>query len=144
MQLRHLKTVMQPTDGICKVTSICWSENHHKMAVVTTDRVVHLFNENGERKDKFSTKPSDKGPKNYIVRAMHFSPDSTKLAVAQSDQIVFIYNLGTNWGEKKSICNKFHQTSPVTCLTWPQTHPNEVVFGLAEGKVKIGQLRTNK
>jgi len=27
--------------------------------------------------------------------------------VAQSDNIVFIYKLGVEWGEKKSICNKF-------------------------------------
>lgn len=144
MQLRHLKTIMPPAEGICKVTAICWSANNKRLAVVTVDRVVHLFDEHGERKDKFSTKPADKGPKNYIVRQMQFSPDSTKLAVAQSDQIVFIYKLGLEWGEKKSICNKFHQSSPVTSLTWPSAHPNEVVFGLAEGKVKIGQLRTNK
>lgn len=30
--------------------------------MVTTDRVVHLFDENGEKKDKFSTKPSDPDP----------------------------------------------------------------------------------
>jgi hypothetical protein len=27
----------------------------------------------------------------YLVRGMAFSPDSTKLAVAQSDNIVFVY-----------------------------------------------------
>ncbi|KAF1773853.1 WD40/YVTN repeat-like-containing domain [Phytophthora cactorum] len=32
----------------------------------------------------------------------------------------------------------------VTTLTWPSTHPNEIVFGLADGKVKVGQLRSNK
>ena len=55
--------------------------------------------ENGERCDKFSTKPADsKGPKSYIVTGMVFSQDSTKLAVAQSDNIVFIYKLGLEWG----------------------------------------------
>jgi intraflagellar transport protein 172 len=38
---------------------------------------------------------------------MAFSPDSQKLAIAQSDNIVFVYKLGSDWGEKKSICNKF-------------------------------------
>lgn len=38
-------------------------------------------------------------------------------------------------GAKKSICNKFLQQSPVTCLTWPLGQPNCVVFGLADGKV---------
>ncbi|CAN0432236.1 unnamed protein product, partial [Ectocarpus sp. 8 AP-2014] len=73
-----------------------------------------------------------------------FSPDSTRLAVAQSDSIVFVYKLGLEWGESKSICNKFPQPSPITCMSWPEARPNEVVFGLAEGKVKIGQLKSNR
>ena len=52
--------------------------------------------------------------------------------------------LGAEWGEKKSICNKFVQSHPVTCITWPAEHPAELVFGTAEGKMKIGQLKTNK
>lgn len=78
------------------------------------------------------------------MRGLAFSPDSTKLAVAQSDNIVFIYKIGLEWGDKKSICNKFPQQSSITALTWPTTHPNEIVFGLADGKVKVGQLRSNK
>lgn len=46
--------------------------------------------------------------------------------------------------QSKSICNKFPQPSPITCMSWPDARPNEVVFGLAEGKVKIGQLKSNK
>jgi len=34
-------------------------------------------------------------PKNYIVTAMAFSPDSTKLAIAQSDCIVFVYKVSS-------------------------------------------------
>ncbi len=81
---------------------------------------------------------------------MSFCPDPTqaKLAVAQSDNIVFVYKWATGgeniWDGKKSICNKFAGTSPVTSLVWPTNHPFEVVYGLAEGKVKIGQLRSNK
>jgi intraflagellar transport protein 172 len=52
--------------------------------------------------------------------------------------------LGSDWNEKKSICNKFIQSSPVTCIVWPEGHHNEVVFGVAEGKVKLGMLKTNK
>lgn len=71
---------------------------------------MHLCDENGERKDKFSTKPADaKSAKNYTVRGMCWAPDCTKLAIAQSDNIVFVYKLGAEWGEKKSICNKFAQ-----------------------------------
>ena len=140
MQLRHLKTIHAPQEGIAKVTAICWSPSNKKLAVVTTDRVVHLCDENGERRDKFSTKPADsKGPKAYLVRGMAWSPDSTKLAIAQSDNIAFVYKLGSEWGDKKSICNKFQQASPVTSIVWPEQRPNELVFGLAEGKVKVGQ-----
>lgn len=31
-----------------------------RLAVATSDRIVHLFDESGERRDKFSTKPADK------------------------------------------------------------------------------------
>ena len=103
-----------------------------------------MFDEDGNRKDKFPTKPCDKGPKNYIVRAMAFSPNSDKLAIAQTDNMVFVYKLGTEWGEKKSICNKFQHSSPVTCLVWPEKRPNEIYYGLAEGKVKVGQMKTHK
>jgi intraflagellar transport protein 172 len=70
----------------------------------------------------------------------------------QSQQVVITWHgplpltcrLGAAWDEKKSICNKFLQGSPVTSLAWPQDHHNEVVFGVAEGKVKLGMLKTNK
>ena len=52
--------------------------------------------------------------------------------------------LGASWSDKKSICNKFSQSSSVTCVTWPTLHSNQVVFGLQDGKMKVGQLRTNK
>mmetsp|Transcript_43192 Transcript_43192/g.92156 ORF Transcript_43192/g.92156 Transcript_43192/m.92156 type:complete len:1765 (-) Transcript_43192:92-5386(-) len=144
MQLRYLKNLHAPVDGMQKVTSISWSSNTTKLATVGADKIVQLFDEHGEKQDRFSTKPADKAARTYIVRAIEFSPDGTKLAVAQSDNIVFVYKLGNEWKDKKSICNKFAQTSSVTCLTWPQGHPNEVVFGLAEGKVKVGQLKSNK
>ena len=142
---RHLKTIHAPQEGIAKVTGICWSANNRRLAIVTTDRVVHLCDDLGERRDKFSTKPADpKGAKTYVVRGMSWSPDSSKLAVAQSDNIVFVYKLGHEWGDKKSICNKFQQGSSITCICWPESRPNELVFGLAEGKMKVGQLRSNK
>ena len=201
MQLRYLKTVLPPDEGIKKVTAVAWyarapsprppaasrprvlsrcgngtrdgtltfllgpppaltralihpprltlvlprSPNSKRMAAVTTDRVVQLFDDNGDKRDKFSTKPSNPdGPKNFVVRGMAFSPDSTKLAIAQSDNIVFVYKLGVEWGDKKSICNKFLQHHPVAALAWPQERHNEVVFALTDGKVKVGQLKTNK
>jgi intraflagellar transport protein 172 len=34
--------------------------------------------------------------------------------------------------------------SPVTCLVWPHGQEHEMVFGIAEGKVKMGHEKTNK
>lgn len=66
---------------------------------------------------------------------MAFSPQSDKLAIAQSDNMVFVYKIGLEWGEKKSICNKFQHSSSISCLVWPIKRPNELAYGLAEGKV---------
>eukprot|EP00049_Salpingoeca_infusionum_P011387 m.198132 g.198132 ORF g.198132 m.198132 type:complete len:1733 (+) comp14914_c0_seq4:203-5401(+) len=150
MQLKHLQTIREVQEGSAKVTAVAWSPNNIKLAVVTVDRVVSLFNEDGEKQDKFSTKPATSdGPKTYLVKALAWSPDSTKLAVAQTDNIVFVYKLGSPekahlWEKKKSICNKFLQTSPVTCMTWPSVHANTIVYGLVEGKVRLGHLKNNK
>lgn len=88
---------------------MAWSPNNLKLAVATSDRQILLYDENGERKDKFSTKPSDPsaGKKSYVIKSIAFSPDSTKLAIAQSDLIVYVYKIGEGWGEKKVIAKKF-------------------------------------
>ncbi|CAD7702008.1 unnamed protein product [Ostreobium quekettii] len=107
--------------------------------------VVHLFDEQGEKRDKFKTKPAEAhSTQLYVVRAMAFSPDSMRLAIAQSDNIVFVYRLGLDWGDKKSICNKFVQASPITALAWPFGRQNEIAFGQLDGKMKLGSLKSNK
>ena len=115
-----------------------------KLSVCLADRVVLLFDDSGEKRDKFSTKPADSkfGKKSYIVKGLAFSPDSTKLAIAQTDNIVFVYKIGEDFGEKKVICNKFIQTSAVTCIAWPFEGPT--VLGCADGKVRAAHCKTNK
>jgi intraflagellar transport protein 172 len=135
-----------------RIAAMAWSPDRQKLAVAAADRFIQLFDERGEKKEKFSTKPVDpKDLKAYRIVGLAFSPDSTKLAVAQSDCVVYIYKLGLGWGEKKSICNKFIQSSEITCLIWPRKQPNAVVFGQLDGKVivfltkvRIGNLKTNK
>ena len=145
MRLKHLKTALPPQDGAAKVTAMAWSANNNKLAVVTTDRVVILFDESGEKRDKFSTKPGDPktGKKGYHVKGIAFSPDSTKIALGQTDNIVFVYKIGEEWGDRKVICNKFLQQNAVTCLIWPP-ESQFIIFGLADGKVRIANLKTNK
>uniref|UniRef100_A0A8C6VBY2 Intraflagellar transport 172 n=1 Tax=Naja naja TaxID=35670 RepID=A0A8C6VBY2_NAJNA len=109
---------------------MAWAPNNAKFAVCTVDRVVLLYDEQGERRDKFSTKPADAkyGRKSYVVKGMAFSPDSTKIAVGQSDNIIFVYKIG--------------EECAVTCLLWPEE--NTIVFGLVEGKIRLANTKTNK
>nr|XP_046228660.1 intraflagellar transport protein 172 homolog isoform X2 [Scatophagus argus] len=144
MQLKHLKTVLTPQECIAKVSCMAWAPNNTKFAVCTVDRVVLLYDEQGEMRDKFSTKPieSKYGKDSYVVKDMAFSPDSTKIAIGQSDNIIFVYRIGEAWGDKKTICNKFVQTSAVTCLLWPVEHT--IFYGLVDGKVRLANTQTNK
>lgn len=121
-----------------------WSPNCLKLAVATADRTVLLFDDNGDRKDKFSTKPSDPTASraSYVIRGIAFSADSTKLAVAQSDNIVYVYKLGDNWNDKKVICNKFTQPSAVSCLIWLSS--GIIVAGLEDGRVRALHCKNNK
>eukprot|EP00398_MALV-I-01_sp_L67-1_P000507 gene507-687_t len=147
MQLRYQKTVLDAWEEIEPVSSIGWSKGGkmHRMAVTSSrSRVLRVLDAEGEVKDKFSTKPRQDSQKQYVVRCAEFSPCGTKLAIAQSDNIVFVYKIGEEWGDKKSICNKFTQSSSVTCMVWPSTTPGEIFFGLTDGKVKIGRLKLNK
>ena len=35
--------------------------------------------------------------KSYMVRGLAFSPDSSKLAVGQTDNIIYVYRIGEGW-----------------------------------------------
>lgn len=144
MQLKYLMTVLEPRPQIHRISCMAWSPNNAKLAVVTPDRLVMLFDENGTRKDKFTTKPSDPaaGKASYVIREVAFSGDSTRLAVAQSDNIVFVYKLGEAWNEKKVICNKFPLNSSVAAMLWLAN--GTIVAGLEDGKVKGLNCKTNK
>ena len=41
------------------MVALAWAPCNSKLAVCTVDRVVWLFDEQGEKKDKFVTKPAD-------------------------------------------------------------------------------------
>ncbi|XP_074640366.1 intraflagellar transport protein 172 homolog [Tubulanus polymorphus] len=144
MQLKHMKTLLPPQDGAMKITAMAWAPNNLKLAVCTADRVILMYDENGEKRDKFSTKPADAkyGKKSYIVKGLAFSSDSTKVAVGQTDNIVFVYKIGDEWGDKKTICNKFVLQSAVTCMIWPLDQP--IIIGLSDGKVRAANTKTNK
>ncbi|VDM37534.1 unnamed protein product [Toxocara canis] len=131
-------------DGAAKTAAMDWSPNGAKLAFATADRAIVLFDAKGQRRDKFSTKPIDPkyGKKSYVVNSIVFSPDSTRLAVGQTDHIVYVYRLGESWDEKKVICNKFAQSSAVTSMVWPSDE--RLVVGLADGKVRLASCKYNK
>ena len=149
MQLSYHKTLVEAPESsdptqIFSVTAMCWSPNGKRLAVCTVDRVVLMFDENGTKRDKFPTKGMEKGFKDYFVKQMAFNPSSDKLAVAQSDNSVFVYKIGLEWGEKKSICNKFQHGTPTLCLVWPSQSPSEIIYGLYDGSVRVGNIKTHK
>ena len=123
MNFKHLHNLQESIDGMKKIFAISWSPNLLRLAVAHVDEKrsvrITLYEEDGKKKEMFQTKPANKNSKSYVVKEICFSPDSTKLAVSQSDCIIFIYNLGSNWGDKKVICNKFEQNFPVTAMIWP-------------------------
>uniref|UniRef100_F1LHQ0 Intraflagellar transport protein 172 n=1 Tax=Ascaris suum TaxID=6253 RepID=F1LHQ0_ASCSU len=83
MRLKYLQTILEQQDGAAKIAALDWSPNGAKLAVATADRSIVLFDEKGQRRDKFPTKPTDSryGKKSYLVKTIVFSPDSTRLAV---------------------------------------------------------------
>ncbi|XP_023169799.2 intraflagellar transport protein 172 homolog [Drosophila hydei] len=144
MQLKYLRTLLEGQEQIQRVAGLAWSPNQQKLAIATADRHILLYDDAGERRDKFSTKPANaaNGKNSYVIRGLAFSPDSTKLAVGQSDSIVYVYKLGESWNDKKVICNKFPQAGAVTALIWLAT--GAIVAGLEDGKVRALHCKSNK
>ena len=48
--------------------------------------------------------PSQLGKKSYKVSSLAFSPDSTRIAVGQTDNIVFVYRIGDEWYGSVCVC----------------------------------------
>jgi intraflagellar transport protein 172 len=48
MQLRHVRTINPAADAPLKVTAVAWCPSSTRIAVATADRVVSLFDENGD------------------------------------------------------------------------------------------------
>ncbi|XP_076179801.1 intraflagellar transport protein Oseg2 [Ptiloglossa arizonensis] len=144
MLLKYLGNVMSPQEHENRVVGILWSPNNLKLAVASSDRFIYLFDDNCIKRDKFSTKPVDSkfGKKSYLIKGIAFSPDSTKIAVGQTDCIIYVYKIGEQWGDKKVICNKFRQSSSVTCLIWLTEGP--IIVGLVDGKVRAALPKSQK
>ncbi|CAG9561122.1 unnamed protein product [Danaus chrysippus] len=143
MRLKFFKTLLDAQESDTPVADICWSPNNVKLAVATFERVVLLFDRDGMRRDKFSTKPADAaaGKKSYVITGLAFSDNSELLGVAQSDNMVFVYRIGADWSGKKVICNKFPLTgSPLRLLS----ADTGFFTGTSDGKIRSLDCKTNK
>ncbi|KAI1289152.1 Intraflagellar transport protein -like protein [Halotydeus destructor] len=147
MKIKHERNLLLPEvdNSISKIECGAWSANGTKFAICTaSNNQVVLFNgSTHEKKEKFALKATGKNfsKKSFVVKGIAFSPDSTKLAIGQTDCVIYVYRLGDDWGDKKSIVSKFTLQSPLTSLYWLESG---IVFSTADGKVKLIQTSSNK
>lgn len=115
---------------------------------------INLIDTRTTKRDKFSLKSCDKrfSRQSFVVNGLDFSPDGTRLAVGQSDCIIYIYKIGqqsqaqhnddmSTISDKQSSCfgrpvisGRFVCSSPVTCLVWTEMG---IIFGTRDGKIKL-------
>lgn len=103
MKLIHVKSLQSASEGhpLARVECITWSPNLTKLAICTSNsnQIIMYETESGEKKDKFALKSVDKkfSRKSFAVKGIAFSPDSQKLAVGQTDNVIYTYKLGDKW-----------------------------------------------
>jgi len=47
MQIKYWGNLQQPVDAMQKISAIAWAPNSKRHAVAASDRVIHLFDEQG-------------------------------------------------------------------------------------------------
>jgi intraflagellar transport protein 172 len=139
--LKHSKNVQPAGSSLKKTLSMTFNPSMTKLAVANFDRTVSFFNPAYEKKDRMPTRGADKSNKNYMVRALAFSPDSKILTIAQSDNILYSYKVGAEFGEKKSICSKILLDSSPSIIQWPSNQLFEFFFGDNDGKISLAKIK---
>eukprot|EP00158_Paraphelidium_tribonemae_P009660 Partr_v1_DN28926_c0_g1_i3_m26019 putative intraflagellar transport 172 homolog (Chlamydomonas) len=147
--LRTPPNAKQPAPNGLRRTLVAAGKS--KLAATSSDSLtVHLFDTvstasgSSTPKDKFPTKSARDPPAaSYSLTDIQLSSDESKVAVAQSDGGLFIYKVGSQWGDKKSICNKFSSVSgaAISCM---HMSDSSVVFGCIDGSVHLALLKSNK
>lgn len=103
MKLKHEKSLLLPEikENLSRIECLSWSPNGSKLAACTSanNQIVLFDAKSGEKKEKFALKAVEKAfsRTSFVVKGIAFSPDSSKLAVGQSDCVIFIYKIGDNW-----------------------------------------------
>ena len=142
--LKHSKNVQQAGDTLKKTMSLSFNPALTKLAIANFDRTISLYDGDYNKKEKMPTRGANKANKNYMIRALAFSPDSTILSMAQSDNIIYSYKIGVNFKEKKSICSKIILDSPASCLQWPSDQLFQFFFGDNSGRVQLAKIKNHK
>ena len=62
MDIKHSRNLIQPVLKLSKINGISWSPNKMKLAIASEDKNIYIFDEQGNYKNKFSTKT---GSENY-------------------------------------------------------------------------------
>lgn len=102
MKLKHEKSLIQPDENfsISHIEYCLYSPNLAKLAVCTSanNQIVLFDGSTYEKKDKFALKSTaSESRKSFVVKGIAFSPDSQRLAIGQSDCVIFVYKIGENW-----------------------------------------------
>jgi hypothetical protein len=96
MKLKHWKGLLPPGEGLSKVCAVAFTPNNARLAVVTTSGVVHLYDENGEKRDKFSTKPAEKVCWQNAWRGVTAQTRARSLIREEDEGRVFFRRLGSS------------------------------------------------
>lgn len=138
MHLRTSTVLFEPQKSFYSVKAI--SQATQNLCIVTNDNKAHIFNTAKQEINEFSLKPNSKNKRNlsFTVLAISFSCDGSRIACAQSDNIVYVYKLG----DKVTICNKFETLMAVNSIVWPAS--NKLYFCTLNGSMFCGDTRKNK
>ena len=103
MRLQHEKSLLNGDPSqfpVGRIECLCWSESGNKMAVCSQNRQILLFDgQTLEKREKFGLKTTsgDASGDSFVVTAIAFSPDNSRLAIGQSDCFIFVYRIGQQW-----------------------------------------------
>ena len=141
MDIKFSKRLIQPVKHLSKIFGITWSPNNKIIAVACSDRKIYLFDEQGNSKQNISTMSSNSGI--YEIMQIQFNPESTKLAIIQSNKIILIHNINPNKDESKLKDNIVRQSEKPNCMIWSKVNPGALIFGGDEGNIKLCLLNKN-
>jgi len=103
MKLKHEKTLLtvDKSVNIARVECFSIAPNLSRIAVCTSanNQIILFDGTTNEEKDKFALKSTAKNfsRKSFVVKGIAFSPDSQKIAIGQTDNVLYVYKLGQNW-----------------------------------------------